>query len=153
VRAQTSAPRAGVGKGQAVGLTIIRVSVGMYLLLLGIDKASWLLDSTPLAIQLSSWLTQATPVSRWYLERIMPGTPVFARLVPVGEMVGGLALVLGFWTRLAAGLSFLMVLNLQLAGAAMFKYAYLTSADGLPLLGALLGLMIGGGRLPLSIRR
>ena len=41
-------------------------------------------------------------VSRWYLERLMPGAPVFARSVPLGAMLGGLALTLGFWTRLAA---------------------------------------------------
>ena len=61
--------------------------------------------------QLSSWLADAAPVSRWYLERHHAGPPVFARLVPLGEMVGGLALVLGFWTRLAAGMALLMVLE------------------------------------------
>ena len=66
---------------------------------------------------------------------------------------GGLALILGFWTRLAAGFAFLMVLNFQLAGGAMFHYAYLSDATGLPYLGALLALAIGGGRLPLSIRK
>lgn len=151
--AQSPVQKPGGGKGQAIGLMIIRISVGTYLLCVGVDKADWLLDSTPLSNQLSQWLAQATPASRWYLERIMPGTPVFARLIPIGEMVGGAALVLGFWTRLAAVLCFLLVLNLHVAAAAMFKFAYLTSADGLPLLGSLLGLMIGGGKLPLSIRK
>jgi uncharacterized membrane protein YphA (DoxX/SURF4 family) len=151
--ASPATPKSGGHKGQAAGLLMIRVSVGIYLFFLGLNKASWLLDSTPLANQLSIWFAQATPASRWYLERIMPGIPLFARLVPLGEMVGGLALVFGFWTRLAAGLSFLMVLNFQLAGEAMFKYAYLTDAKGLPLLGALLALAIGGGRLPMSLRR
>ena len=145
--------RIGGQRGPATGLMLVRVTVGVYLFFTGVGKASWLLDSTPLGAQLSQWLAQATPVSRWYLERVMPGAPIFARLIPLAEMAGGLALVLGFWTRLAAALALLMVLNLQLAAAAMFQYAYLTDPAGLPLLGALLGLMIGGGRLPLSLRK
>src|SRR5882724_8985292 len=110
-------------KAQAAGLAIIRLTAGAFLFFMGIRKAAWLLDSSPLASQLSQWLAAATPLNRWYLERVMPGVPVFARLVPLGEIAGGLALFLGFWTRLVAGLVFLMVLNFQLAGGAMFKVA------------------------------
>lgn len=137
----------------AVGLMLVRLAVGVYLFFMGVSKASWLLDSTPLADQLSLWLSHASPLSRWYLERIMPGTPVFARLVPLGEMAGGLALLLGFWTRLVAGVLLLMILSFQLAAGAMFSYAYLTNANGIPLLGALLGLTLGGGQLPLTLRK
>ncbi len=48
---------------------------------------------------------------------------------------------------------FLMILNFDVAAGAMFKYAYLTDAKGLPLLGSLLGLVLGGSRLPFSLRR
>ena len=144
---------AGQVKAQAAGLMLIRITAGIYLFFMGVGKVRWLLDSTPLADQLSIWSAQATPLSHWYLERILPGTPVFARLVPLGEMAGGLALAAGFWTRLTAGAMFLMVLNFQVAAGAMFSYAYLTDAKGLPLLGSLLGLALGGGRLPLSFRK
>jgi uncharacterized membrane protein YphA (DoxX/SURF4 family) len=143
----------GAWKAQATALTVIRVTAGIYLFFMGVAKVRWLMDSTPLAAQLAAWSTHAAPLGRWYLERITPGTPVFARLVPLGEMVGGLALVVGFWTRMVAGAMFLMILNFQLAASAMFSYAYLTNANGLPLLGSLLGLMLGGGRLPLSLRK
>jgi uncharacterized membrane protein YphA (DoxX/SURF4 family) len=151
--APPATPKSGGQKRQAVGLMLVRISVGVYLFFLGLNNVSWLLDSAPLANQLSAWFARATPASRWYLERIMPGIPLFARLVPLGEMAGGLALIFGFWTRLAAGMSFFMVLNFQLAGEAMLEYRYLTDAKGLPLLGALLGLAIGGGRLPWSLRK
>jgi len=143
----------GSATAQAFGLMLIRIAAGIYLCSMGISKARWLLDSTPLANQLSIWSAQATPLSQWYLERILPGTPVFARLVPLAEMAGGLALTVGFWTRLVAGAMFLMILNYQFAAGAMFSPAYLTNPNGLPLLGSLLGLVIGGGRLPFSLKR
>ena len=144
---------AGSATAQGLGLMLIRITAGIYLFSMGISKVRWLLDSTPLANQLSVWSAQATPLSQWYLERLLPGTPVFARLVPLAEMAGGLALAVGFWTRLVAGAMFLMILNYQLAAGAMFSSAYLTNANGLPLLGSLLGLVLGGGRLPLSARK
>ena len=144
---------AGSATAQGLGLMLIRITAGIYLFSMGVSKVRWLLDSTPLANQLSVWSAQATPLSQWYLERLLPGTPVFARLVPLAEMAGGLALAVGFWTRLVAGAMFLMILNYQLAAGAMFSSAYLTDANGLPLLGSLLGLVLGGGRLPLSARK
>ena len=75
--------RPGGSRLQAVGLMVIRVAVGAYLFFVGLSKALWLLDSTPWANQLSQWLAEATPISRWYLDRIMPGAPVFARIIPL----------------------------------------------------------------------
>jgi uncharacterized membrane protein YphA (DoxX/SURF4 family) len=132
------------GRAQAAALVLLRVLLGVFMFFFGVDKASWLLDATPLATQLSSWLLDAPPASRWYLERIIPGAPVFARIVPLGAMLGGLALALGFWTRMAALLSLVMVLSLQLGAGSMFRYTYLMDASGLPLVGGLLALMIGG---------
>lgn len=132
---------------------LIRLSVGVYIFFVGYSKVSWLFDTSPWANQLSQWAAGATPMSRWYLDRIVPGAPIFARIIPVAEMVGGLALAFGFWTRLAAVLCLVMVLNAQVASGAMFKYSYLADAAGLPLVGALLGLIIGGARLPFSLRK
>lgn len=134
----------GGGRAQAVALVLLRVLLGVFMFFFGLDKASWLIDATPLATQLSSWLIDALPASRWYLERIIPGAPVFARVVPLGAMLAGLALALGVWTRIAAAVSLVVVLSLQLGAGSMFRYAYLMDASGLPLVGGLLALMIGG---------
>ncbi len=132
------------GRAQIVALLLLRVFLGVFMFFFGLDKASWLLDATPLVTQLASWLPDAPPASRWYLERIIPGAPVFARLIPLGTMLSGLALALGFWTRIAAAISLVLVLSLQLGAASMFRYAYLMDASGLPLVGGLLALVIGG---------
>ena len=133
-------------RAQAAAMGLLRVCIGLFMVFYGLGKASWLIDATPLATQLSSWLRDAPAASRWYLERVMPGAPVFARLVPLGAMLGGAALVLGLWTRMAAALSLVVVLSLQLGAGSMFRYAYLADASGLPLLGALLALIVGGER-------
>jgi uncharacterized membrane protein YphA (DoxX/SURF4 family) len=141
---------AGVGKtsgrAQAAALLLLRILLGVFMVFFGLDKASWLMDATPLAAQLSSWLLDAPAASRWYLERIIPGTPVFARAVPLGAILGGLALASGFWTRMAAFVCLVTVLSLQFGAGSMFRYTYLTDASGLPLLGGLLALLIGGDR-------
>jgi len=134
----------GGGRAQGAALVVLRVLMGVFMFFFGLDKASWLLDATPLSTQLSSWLLEAPPASRWYLERIIPGAPVFARAVPLGAMLGGLALALGIWTRIAAAMSLVVVLSLQLGAGSMFRYAYLMDASGLPVVGALLALLIGG---------
>ena len=136
----------GGGRAQAAALVVLRVLLGVFMIFFGLDKASWLLDATPLSTQLSSWLLEAPPASRWYLERIIPGAPVFARAVPLGAMLGGVALALGIWTRIAAAMSLVVVLSLQLGAGSMFRYAYLMDASGLPLVGGLLALIIGGDR-------
>lgn len=131
-------------RSQGAALLLLRVSIGVFMFFFGLEKASWLADSTPLARQLALWLADAPPLSRWYLERVIPGAPVFARLVPIGSMTAGLALALGLWTRIAAAVALVMVMSLQLGAGAMFRYAYLADASGLPLVGGLLALMIGG---------
>jgi uncharacterized membrane protein YphA (DoxX/SURF4 family) len=131
-------------RAQTVALAILRICLGVFMFFFGLARVSWLLDASALTAQLSASLLDAPSASRWYLERIIPGAPVFARVVPLGAMTAGFALALGFWTRIAAALSLVVVLSLQLGAATMFRYAYLTDASGLPLLGALVAVMIAG---------
>ena len=135
------------GRAHTVAFVVLRICIGVFMFFFGFEKLSWLLDATPLTMQLETWLLNAPPASRWYLERVIPGAPVFARLLPVGAMAGGLALACGFWTRIAAALSLVVVLSLQLGAGAMFRYAYLADASGLPVVGALLALVVGGERV------
>jgi len=132
------------GLPQVFALVILRICVGVYMFFFGLEKSAWLMDATPLTAQLSSWLVDATPASRWFLERVIPGAPIFARLVPLASMTGGAGLVFGLWTRMAAALSLVAVLSLQLGSGVMFRYAYLEDASGLPLMGALIALIVGG---------
>lgn len=144
--------RPGGASGPAYGLAILRILIGVFFLFQGLSKIQWLIDSRPLGAQLADFMSAATPLNRWYLERLLPGLPVFARLVVLGELLTGLALITGFWTPLVAGLACLMVLNFHVAGGTLFQYAFLTNGYGLPVLGSLLALAIGGRRLPWSLQ-
>jgi len=150
VRPRTSA---GTSAGSA-GLRVLAVFLGVFLIFEGLGKLAWLGNSAPLFAQLQGWLKDAPASSRWYLETLaIPGVPMFARLVVIGELASGIALVVGFWTRLAALLAFLMVLNFHFASGRLFHYGFLTNGYGLPVLGGLLALAIGGVRLPWTASR
>jgi uncharacterized membrane protein YphA (DoxX/SURF4 family) len=140
---------------QATGLAVLRICLGIFFFFEGVGKIRWFFDTSLLGGQLADWSKAVSPgsPSHWYLERIaIPGVAVFARLVPLGEIASGIALVTGFWTPLFAFVAFFMALNFQFASGALFQYSFLTNGYGLPVLGSTLGLAVGGVRLPWSVR-
>ncbi len=138
----------------ALGLTVLRIFLGVFFLCMGLGKLGWFTDASMLTAQLTGWVDEAGPLSRWYLQTLcLPGAPIFARVVPLAEMSTGLALILGIYTRLAATLGLLMILNFHFASGIIFRYAYLTNGFGPPVVGGLLALALGGSNLPASIKR
>jgi uncharacterized membrane protein YphA (DoxX/SURF4 family) len=140
---------------QGTGLAITRICLGVFLLFQGLGKYQWFADTSILAGRFQEWVDVAAPgsISRLYLDHIaIPGLPVFARLVPLGEIASGLALIVGFYTPIFAFSAFFMVLNFAVASGLIFAYSYLTNGYGLPVLGSTLGLAVGGARLPWSVR-
>ena len=122
---------------------------------MGSDKLAWLSDSGILAERLQGWLRERSHRACAGISRPLatPGVPLFARLVPLAELSTGVALIVGFWTRLAAALAFVMVLNFHFATGEMFHSGeFLTDGAGSPVLGGLLALAIGGTQLPFSGR-
>jgi len=131
---------------ERVALLAVRIALGVFFIFEGWDKLPWMLDSGLLTVALKKWADTGVPVSKWYIERILiPGVPVFARLVFLGEVATGLALLSGVWLRPAAIIAFLMVLNIHFAHSSIFQYGFLSKGDGLPILGGLLALAIAGG--------
>ena len=143
-----------MGRGQVWGLTALRLCLGVFFLFEAISKVGWFTSSAVLRSRLAEWVETVPAISRAYINNIcLPGAEVFARLVPIGEFSVALAFLLGGYTRLAAILALLMVLNFHFASGVMFQYSYLTNGYGPPVLGGLLALAIGGVGLPLSVKR
>ncbi len=135
----------------ARGLRVVSLFMGIFFLFMGLDKIAWLTDTSLLAKQLHEWLEGAPAVRRWYLETIaIPGAPVFARLVLVGELAVGIALLIAYRPRLAALVGLFMVLNFHFAMGVLLQFNYLWNGYGPPILGSLLALVVGGGHLPFS---
>jgi uncharacterized membrane protein YphA (DoxX/SURF4 family) len=135
--------------GRTTGLTVLRICIGVFFNFEGIGKLGWFTDTSLLAEQLRNWSqsVSSSSLSHMYLVRVaIPGVRIFARLVPLGEIVSGVALVAGFWTPLFAFVAFFMALNFQFASGALFKYSFLTSGYGLPVLGSTLALALSGLR-------
>ena len=141
-------------KAEAAGLRVLSVLMGVFLIFMGLDKLGWFTDGGAfLMARLTEWRDTARPAIRWYLETFaIPGAAVFSKLVPLGELATGTALLLGFRVQVAAAVALLMVLNFHFASDILFRYSYLINGYGPPILGGLLALVIGGRRLPLSWR-
>ena len=146
---------AAVSSPGLLGLRIMAAMIGVFFLGMCSSKIAWLTDSNILLQKFQMiFLPKAPPIVRWYLETVcIPGTPLFARLVPLGECVAGLAFISGFWTRMVATAAFLMVLNFHFATSAFWSIDFLRDGTGLPLLGGLLALAITGSRLPFSVSK
>ena len=140
------------GKGGSAGslpgqaLVVLRVSLGIFMIAKGLDKLAWFVHPNLLAVKLDAFLAKATPANRWWVTLLIPGVAVFARLVPFGELAGGAALLFGRFTRLAAVLAFLMILNFHLATGSLFHLAFFSDGQGFPVLGGLLAIALAGRR-------
>jgi uncharacterized membrane protein YphA (DoxX/SURF4 family) len=152
---QARARGAAAASPGAFGLRLLAVMLGVFFIGMSSSKIAWLTDSGILLNKFQMiFLPKAPPIVRWYLETVcIPGTPLFARLVPLGEMATGLALILGFWTRMAAIVALLMVLNFHFATSAFWSIDFLRDGTGLPVLGGLLAVAINGSRLPFSVSK
>ena len=139
----------------AFGVRLLAVLLGVFFIGMSSTKIAWLTDSGILLQKFQTvFLPKAPPVVRWYLETVcIPGTPLFARLVPLGEFATGLALILGFWTRMTAIAALLMVLNFHFATSAFWSIDFLRDGTGLPVIGGLLAIAISGSRLPFSVSK
>ncbi len=140
------------GDRQATGLAVIRIAIGVFLVGQAIAKTRWLLDGSILTRQLAGWLHASPPGSllQSYLATVaVPGAAVFARLTPLAQLACGVALVVGFGTRVAALVAFLMALNYEFVSGGLLHWRVV---GALPVLGSTLGLAVGAVRLPWSIR-
>lgn len=128
--------------------------LGIFLISMGLGKLDWAADSSLLENELRNWWGPAPAISKLYIDWFaMPLHPVLARLVLLGEVTTGLALVAGYRLRLAALAALFMILNFHFAMGLLFSSAYLTNGYALPVVGGLAALAVGARGLPYSLDR
>ncbi len=128
--------------------------LGIFLISMGLGKLDWAADSSLLENELRNWWGPAPAISKLYIDWFaMPLHPVLARLVLLGEVTTGLALVAGYRLRLAALAALFMILNFHFAMGLLFSSEYLTNGYALPVVGGLAALAVGARGLPYSLDR
>jgi uncharacterized membrane protein YphA (DoxX/SURF4 family) len=155
VTATAIRPRTGGNStGQAgIALRVLGICIGAFFIGMALNKVGWLTNSNLLLDRFVRWAPKARPAVRWYLETLaIPGAPIFARVIPIAEFSTGIALIVGFWPRLAAALALVMILNFHFATASFWSWEFLRDGTGPPLIGGLLALAIAGGRMPWTVR-
>jgi uncharacterized membrane protein YphA (DoxX/SURF4 family) len=134
-------------------MRVIAVCLGVFLIAMAMNKLAWLGEPSILRDRFVNWRPTAVPVVQWYLDHVaIPGAPIFARLVPLGEMAAGVALVAGYRVRVAAALALFMIVNFQFATGAFFEPAFFRDGTGLPVIGGLLAIALDKSRPPWSLR-
>ena len=138
----------------AAALRVLGLAVGLFFLFQWAGQADVVVRQQPPDERLREWLENAAPSVRWYIETLAtPGVPLFARLVPLAELLTGAALIVGFWTRLAAFLALMMVANFNFARGMFHSGEFLTDGGFSSHRRRLLALTIAGTRLPFSVSK
>jgi uncharacterized membrane protein YphA (DoxX/SURF4 family) len=137
-----------------LALRIATLGIGIFFLFMSLNKVSWLANPDLLAQRFERWLPNAAWHAQVYLGGVaIPGAPLFARVVPVGELCAALAMLSGRCTRVAAIAALFMILNFHLATSSFSSIEFLRDGTGPPMFAALLAVALTKGPLPLSVRR
>jgi uncharacterized membrane protein YphA (DoxX/SURF4 family) len=137
----------------AIALRVLALGLGVFFVAMSMNKVAWLINASLLSDRLVGWVPAASLSVRWYLDTVaLPAAPMLARAIPISEFCVGLSFVIGLWIRPAAAIALFLVLNFHFGTGAMYAWEFLRDGTGPPVLAGLVALMIGGRRLPLTIR-
>ncbi|HLJ56842.1 MAG TPA: DoxX family membrane protein [Chthonomonadaceae bacterium] len=94
-------------------LALLRIFLGVKLLIAGIEKWRWV-TQTGLGEKLGDWIHHKAPIY-WYVpfleSSVLRHSHLFTWLVVFGEIILGIMLVFGLYTRLASFLAIVMLVN------------------------------------------
>jgi len=102
----------------AQGLAVLRAAFGLYFVVSALNKLAtgWLTSGEPLTRFVGRNLEQSPAVYASFLDgMVLPNAMTFGQLVVLGELVAGLSLYLGLFTRLGGLVGAWLVLNFMLA--------------------------------------
>ena len=123
-------------------VAFLRIVIGVFFLAQGLNKLDWYTSSEFLRTSLDRYSQNSSPVSAWYQKHVAyPGIEAWSRMIPTGEMLIGIALVLGLLTRAALISALALVLNYHLANGSLFTPVFFSNPYALVILSCLLFLL------------
>jgi DoxX. len=123
-------------------IAFLRIAIGIFFLAQGLNKLEWYTSSEFLRTSLDRYAQNATSATLWYQRHVAyPGIEAWSRIIPTGEMLIGVALVLGLLTRPALIIATALVVNYHLTNGSLFSATFFSNPYALVLLSCLLFLV------------
>ncbi len=125
-------------------IAFLRIVVGIFFVGEGLGKLEWYSSSEFLKLDIDRFAQNAPAISAWYQKHVAyPGIEAWARLIPTGEILIGVALIIGLLTLPTLFIAFLLVLNFNLTNGMLFSWRFFSNPYALLLLSCLFILMNG----------
>jgi thiosulfate dehydrogenase [quinone] large subunit len=120
----------------------LRIAVGLFFLAQGLNKLEWYSSSEFLRTTLDRYSQNAPPLSSWYQKHVAyPGIEAWSRMIPTGEMLIGVALMVGLLTQPTLIITLVLVLNYHIANGNLFSTGLFSNPYALLLLSCLVVLL------------
>ena len=136
-------------------VSFLRVVVGIFFIGQGVNKLDWYVSSEFLRTSLDRYAVNPPSLTGWYQTHVgYPGLEAWARMIPTGEMLIGIALLIGVLTQATLIIAFVLVVNYHLANGILFSSAFFSNPFALLLLSILLVLIYSraGSAFALDVR-
>lgn len=124
-------------------IAFLRIAIGVFFLAQGLNKLEWYTSSEFLRTNLDRYSQSPSPAAAWYQKHVAyPGIEAWSRMIPTGEMLIGIALVLGLLTRAALISALALVINYHITTGTLFISAFFFNPFALVILSCLLFLLM-----------
>jgi thiosulfate dehydrogenase (quinone) large subunit len=133
-------------------IAFFRIAVGLFFLAQGLNKLEWLSSSEFLKTNLARYAVAAHPATAWYHHYVaQPGVEAWARLIPTGEILIGVSLILGLLTRTSLIAGLLLVVNYHITNGKLFSVEFFSDPHALLLVASLLLLLFSNAASTLAL--
>ncbi|HTY10455.1 MAG TPA: DoxX family protein [Bacteroidota bacterium] len=123
-------------------VAFLRIAIGVFFIAQGLNKLNWYTTSEFLRTSLDRYAQNPPPAALWYQQHVAyPGIEAWSRMIPTGEMLIGVALVLGLLTRAALIAAIALVVNYQLTSGTLFAFSFFANPYALVVLSCLFFLL------------
>ena len=118
-----------------------RIAIGLFFLAQGLNKLEWYSSSEFLRTSLDRYAQSPPALTSFYQRHVAyPGIEAWSRMIPTGEMLIGVALILGLLTQPTLIIAMMLVLNFHLANGNLFSTQFFSNPYALVLLSSLAAL-------------